>query len=628
MDPNTPDERRPSREEGIPDPASLTGDTPGSGSDSLPGPLPSSPPPKARKKRNRRGVNPSHVAPKHTLIPDSEAFQEHRLNSDGVPGARSSKIEIAYEPHPKQALIRAAIEGGAKIIMFRAGIRSGKTFSCARECLDLIYKDKRLPNLGYIVTPTINMGRIPRRLFIEAAGDALVRYKRASDDGPPHALLLAPEGADFKYYLAEFHSGEYPDRMRGASIGWGWIDEAAYTKPEVYDVILGRLLDSGGILLISTSPSSLSHWTETEVAAHAAKCGRCGQFYYDHKWRREGLKLVPNDHEPENVTGDMKIAVIQCTTYDNIHLPEENIRELEARYALKDPIIKRRELYGEPCGFEGLVYRSFTRQEHRSDLSPWQLPKGSYVVAGVDFGVNDPFVVLFVVRADDVWHVLDEYYYTGPPISIAEHVRTMRMRSPLFQTVKKWWHDPSGKQQAIEMGVSGVKNMLRARRRFASGKTWIMARIEAVTALLLGRAKDGGPLLRISPKCVNTIREFESRQWKRYKVEGEDGRVRVMDRKGKEADRNAGEEPVPGNDHATDALEYVIYSELVSGRYKIATQEAEEPLNVSSEDYMAAMAPEMRGLNEHLMASMKDHAVAIRKPKKGESWSWGPTWGM
>lgn len=624
------EEKRPEERGGIPDPPAPSGQLSEGGPVSLPG-SPSPPPAKVKKLRGPRGayrprLKKLQVQLKHCMVPDSEGKQPKRNHSDGVPGGA---IEIGYEPHAKQSLIREAVEAGCKIIMFRAGIRSGKSFSFAHECLSLIYKDKRLPNLGYILAPTINMTRVPRRLFVEAAGDALIRYKRASDDGPPHALLIAPPGLGVKHYVVEFHSGEYADRMRGASVGWAWIDEAAYTKPEVYDVVLGRLMDSGGILFISTSPSTLSHWTETEVATHAARCGRCGQGIYDHKWRREGLKLVYNDHEPENVTGDPKIAIIQCTTYDNTFIPEENIRELEARYALKDPVIRRRELYGEPCGFEGLIYRSFTRQDHRSNIGPHNVPTGSTIVAGVDFGVNDPFVAVFLARVGDVWHVADEYYYAGPPRSIAEHVAAIKARCPLWNKVKKWWYDPSGKQQSIEMSRAGIKPLLSARRRFAKGKDWIMARIEAVTSLQLAKsAIDGGPQFRVFPKCANTIRELETRQWKRYKVEGEDGRVRIMDRKGKEADRNAGEEPAPGNDHTTDCIEYAIYSELVTGRYKV---EKVDPSLVSPPmsdvaAYEKSQQPHMAGLSNWLADSMAQHAKKIQKPEKRQAWSWGPGW--
>lgn len=504
-----------------------------------------------------------------------------------------------------------------------AGIRSGKSFGFAYECLKQIYKFKRSPSLGYIVTPTINMGRIPRRLFIQAAGDALHRYKRASDDGPPNCQMYPFQGQRTKYYLVEFHSGEHPDRMRGASVAWAWLDEAAFMKPEVYDVVLGRVMENDGVVMISTSPSTQSHWTYTEVMAHAAKCGKCGQYYHDHRLKREGDRLVPNDHEPENVTGDKSIAVIQCATFDNTHLSTELITKLKERYALKDPLIAKRELYGEVCGFEGLVYRSYQRDEHKSEWNKFNVPKDAYICAGVDFGVNDPFVVSFVARIGDTFHVVDEYYYKGPPKSLAEHVQAIKRQCPLWSRVRKWWYDPSGKQHSIELARSGLKPMLKARKQWATGSTWLKHRIETLTSLLLARDANGAPLLRISSNCPNIIGDFESRKWKRYSVTGDDDRTRVMDQKGHEVDRNAGDEPAPGFDHGTDATEYCIVSEIVSGRYKVQSSAAAPS---ETENKKPALTPNAQQTADYLAQSLQEHAQQLAKPQKRDAWSFAPRW--
>lgn len=505
-----------------------------------------------------------------------------------------------------------------------AGIRSGKSFGFSFECLKQIYKFKRNPNLGYIVTPTVNMGRIPRRLFIQAAGDALARYKRASDDGPPTAQMHPYPGMRGKAYYVEFHSGEHPDRLRGASVSWAWLDEAAYMKPEVYDIVLGRVMENDGILMISTSPSTQSHWTYTEVMQHAAKCGKCGQWYHDHRLKREGDRLVPNDHEPENVTGDKSIAVIQCATFDNTHLNAELITKLKERYALKDPLIAKRELYGEVCGFEGLVYRSFTRDGHRSEINKFNVPPEAYVFAGIDFGVNDPFVVSFMAKIGNRFHVLDEYYYKGPPRSIAEHVQEIKKRCPLWSRVRKWWYDPSGKQQSIELVRAGLKPMLKARKQWATGSSWLKFRIETVTSLLLARDENGAPMLTIAPSCPNIITDFESRKWKRYAVTGEDDRTRVMDLKGHEVDRNAGDEPAPGFDHGTDATEYGLVSEIVQGRYKVMSQQLN---GTPKPEVDVKQDPSRAILGDYLSQQMQQHVKDLGKPKKHEAFSFKPRWG-
>ena len=121
-----------------------------------------------------------------SAVPKSEGHQPTRSRHDGE---AADSVTIKYNPHPKQVLFGEAIRKGAKVVMFLAGIRAGKTLGGIHECLKQVYKYQKMPNLGYVVTPTVNMGRVPRRMFQQFAGKALVRYKRASDDGPPHALL-------------------------------------------------------------------------------------------------------------------------------------------------------------------------------------------------------------------------------------------------------------------------------------------------------------------------------------------------------------------------------------------------------------------------------------------------------
>lgn len=570
--------------------------------------------------RPRRNLTNDHAI--RQSVPSSESDQPRKLKNSGSKKP-SGPIRLEYDPHPKQVIAAEAIANGAKVVLFMAGIRSGKSFGFSFECLKQIYAYKRAPNLGYIVTPTVNMGRIPRRLFVQAAGDALYRYKRASDDGPPTAQMHPYAGMQGKYYHVEFHSGEHPDRLRGASVAWAWLDEAAYMKPEVYDIVLGRVMENDGILMISTSPSTQSHWTYTEIMVHAAKCGKCGAYYHDHRLKREGDKLVPNDHEPEDVHGDKSIAVIQCATFDNTHLKADLIQKLKERYALKDPLIAKRELYGEVCGFEGLVYRSFQREEHRSDVNKYDVPKDAYVFAGVDFGVNDPMVVSFIARIGDGFHVVDEYYYKGPPRSMADHVAAIKKQCPIWSRVRKWWYDPRGKQESIELARLGLKPMLKARKQWATGSNWLKYRIEVMTSLLIARDKDGAPLFRISRNCPGIIADFESRKWKRYSVTGEDDRVRIMDQKGRELDRNAGDEPAPGFDHGTDSVEYGVVSEIVSGRYKVQTSGVEHQLTTAAKPNFT---PSQTQTADYLTQSLMQHAQHLAKPPKRDAWSFSPRW--
>jgi predicted phage terminase large subunit-like protein len=57
-----------------------------------------------------------------------------------------------------------------------------------------------------------------------------------------------------------WRSGDKPDKIRGISAGWAWLDEAAYCDEEVYKVVLGRLRRRPGRLWMTTTPNGKNNW--------------------------------------------------------------------------------------------------------------------------------------------------------------------------------------------------------------------------------------------------------------------------------------------------------------------------------------------------------------------------------
>lgn len=587
--------------------------------------------PMVRKGRPPRDPGIPPLSRKH--VKKNLFVDEHPAHDKGATdGVANPCIEINYDPHPKQDIFSLAIERGAKIVFFVAGIRSGKTVAGAYEVLKQLYKYDAVPNLGFMVSPTNAMTRTPIRIFQNAASDALVHYKRSSDQGPAHFLMkpthssVDPATKKEFYYVIEHHSGEHPDRMRGPTIAWAWLDEPQIMKPEVMDIIRGRVMESGGVILLTGTASFPGHWTKTDIIDRAYRCGLCGVCVYDHyelllgadgqpkkdQYGKETREYGPKDHEPKNCTGDPRIAVITCSTFDNTYLKASSIEELKRDYALKDPVIARRELYAEYTGFEGLVYSHFDRHTHVSEYTAATVPSDAYIAAGLDFGLNDPFVCVFLARIKDAWHVISEYYWDQGERALDDHFLGIKAAAgPIFKRVKNWWHDPSGRIVAMELSRRGLQPMKSARRRMSSGQTWRNYRIEVLTSHIVARDEKDKPLFRISPNCRGTLADFESRKWKRYSAKGEDGIVRVVDNKGHEVDRNAGDEPASGHDHGTDAVEYCLASEFVRGLYKVKTRKV-EPIE---DGRMRPDSPEMTNLGRHLAASIAEKGKQLLSGK-------------
>lgn len=216
-----------------------------------------------------------------------------------------------------------------------------------------------------------------------------------------------------------------------------------------------------------------------------------------------------------------EMTVFRAATRDNPYLAEEFVESLERIYAGD---FARQELLGEFVSFEGLVYDEFDRSVHvRERDCEWKR-----VVAGVDAGYTNPSVVLVAgVDGDDRVHVLDEYYRRR--VLQSDFVADVK-RLAEEHRVERFFVDPSAAGLIAEMRAAGLA--------VSPAQHDVMAGIMAVKGRLRVQA-DGLPRLTLSPRCVNAIAEFESYVW---------------------SDKRARDEPLKQNDHAMDALRYLVMS--------------------------------------------------------------------
>ena len=109
------------------------------------------------------------------------------------------------------------------------------------------------------------------------------------------------------------------------------------------------------------------------------------------------------------------------------------------------------------------------------------------VIAGVDFGANDPFVYLWIVEKDGRWIIADEYYSGGAQLEV--HARNIRM-SPWEARVEVRYGDYHGKQEIFDLVRYGI-NVIPAY------KCKPTQRILEVTRLLNSIMKDKRPQLLV-----------------------------------------------------------------------------------------------------------------------------------
>jgi len=219
---------------------------------------------------------------------------------------------------------------------------------------------------------------------------------------------------------------------------------------------------------------------------------------------------------------DPNYLMIQAKTKENVHLPGDYVEDLGNAYTGE---FSKQELDGEFVRFEGLVYSEFYRQTHI--IKPFEIPDSWQRYRAVDYGYTNPFVCLWgVVDEDGRLYIYREHYQSQRLIK--EHANEITKHDDKIQ----WTVADHDAQDNAEMRSCGI-NTVNAKKDVITGIQKVKSRLEV--------KGDGKPRLYVFNNCRNLIKEFESYQWQESK-----------DNRGEK------EEPMKVNDHAMDALRYLV----------------------------------------------------------------------
>ena len=214
---------------------------------------------------------------------------------------------------------------------------------------------------------------------------------------------------------------------------------------------------------------------------------------------------------------DKDFKTFHFTSYDN---PFLSVDELEsAKQSLPTETFEQ-EYMASFQKTQGLVYKEFNRIQHLYDNLPII---GLKRVAGVDFGFRNPAAVLDIRTNGEKFFVEDEWYKRErTDLQIAEYIKASN-----FEEV---YPDPESPGAIEELKRKNINI-----REVVKGKDSIQAGIKRIKELLISNR------LKINSRCVNLISEFEM-----YSYDDE------------KAEHNQEEKPIKANDHALDALRYVV----------------------------------------------------------------------
>jgi phage terminase large subunit len=354
-----------------------------------------------------------------------------------------------------------------RYILYSGGYGSGKTVGGAYFA---IQKSSLIDNnIGAIYGPTLkqlddnvittNLIPIMDSLF----GRGSYEYKK----GTMSYKMILPNWSEIR-----FRSFDDEGKIRGGDYNWIWIDEAIgkdqlYLNEARFSQLRARLRrGKDQQLLVTTNPGAISH------------------FLY---------KYFVDDLNENPKLRDERI-IHYGTIWDNKHLGQEYIRDMEGTYSMD-------ELKGLWIKNIGVIYHEFNQKKH---VKPIDIRDDFHYYLAIDFGYTNPFACLLIaLDHDDNCYVIDEYYKTQTTIDLhAKYIQANFLDKYKVLTIVA---DPEDASNIAMLRKILKKDIVKASKRKERG-------IEAVTKLLKAETPKG-PRLCVDPKCSNMIKEFETYAW-------------------------------------------------------------------------------------------------------------------
>lgn len=391
-------------------------------------------------------------------------------SSDGGAGQHDGPLRFDSE-HPAQ---REFVQSTARYTGFISGIGAGKTVGGIGRILQNVYTWN--PGYrGYVIAPTVPSLRNVIEPELEKWG-----IKDRAEYNATEKKLEFENGSTV--ILESADNDRKIERLRGPSIAWFWIDEAATVDEKAWDIMVGRLRDGEHLnAFVTTTPKGENWVYETFI-------------------------------DPDERLQDAHV-VSGVPTHDNPHLPEDYTDEIVEDY---DGRFYDQEVLGEFVGFEGLIYPWFSN-DHVVAASPDQYGE---VVYGVDWGHNNPAVVVALVRDDSRWVVVDEWY---------ERRCTVNDHSRAAETLVDRWGE--GPLYCDPSEPANIEQFRRDGLPATKAENAVMPGIQTVAA--------NRDHLRVVEHCQNIRNEFNQYQYK---------------------DGGASDDPLKQTDHAMDALRYALFT--------------------------------------------------------------------
>jgi len=421
-------------------------------------------------------------------------------------------------PLPKQAEFMQAIldPNGPKYVLYCGGVGSGKTLI---GCITMLTMAIMHPG-DYLVCrqflPELKITTL--KTFLEICPKELISEYRVADG------IIRVKATGGKVSNIIFRQLEEPDKLRSLNLSGFYIDESSQVSEAAFMLLQGRLRGPGlrkGFL--TTNPNG-------------------------HDWQYQWF--VKQDMF-NSEKAKLSYRLIRAPSTENIHLPDGYVESMLQSWS---PERIKREIEGSFDSFEGMVYHEFRRDVHV--IQPFQIPSDWTRVIGIDHGYRNPSAWIWgAVDYDDNLYIYREFYEREWLIEeICKGNKKKNLPGVLQlcrgEKITQARIDPSVRAVRGATGHSDwdiyLDNLpkdfplMMANNDKASG-------IDRVKSYLKINPNTNKPRLFIFNTCVNLLDEISKYRYKELS-HSQAGKT------------NEKEEPLKVDDHAMDALRYLVMS--------------------------------------------------------------------
>lgn len=401
-------------------------------------------------------------------------------------------------------------------IICDGAVRSGKTIVMGLSFI--VWSMSNYENYNFAICGK-TVGSLRRNVITPLKGILINRGYKVIDRKTENMLVVSKGKRRNSYYLFGGRDERSQDLIQGITLAGILFDEVALMPRSFVEQGMARCSVDGSKYWFNCNPDGPNHWFYVE---HVLKC-------QEHNYLHLHFNIE-----------------------DNPSLTERIINRYKSMFK---GIFYRRFILGEWAFADGIVYDCFDPDKHtysvetRSEALPWQIREHDPITGrpyiGCDYGTYNPMCFLkgykYKVIGDNIpyFYIDQEYYYDGR--------NSMRQKSDSEYVDDIEAFIGQDKPKAIIVDPSAASFITALRKRsipVLKAKNDVPDGISMVYTLMAM-----GHILINKSKCPKLIQELGLYIWDEKKQA-----------KGKE-------EVVKTNDHACDALRYLIYS--TTNRYEV-----------------------------------------------------------